>query len=199
MKTLDRQEAVLVGLLHCIGRKVVRTKFVKMTYLLDDLHYQQTGQSMTSFTYHWDRYGPNAVGNAIVDKLTNLSKRGAVLESQALTPFETYANYYQCADINAADLPLDEIDWVYIRGIAKRYGPMSRQQVVSESKKTLPMQGISQFEVLNFKSNPNDDKLKGSFLGDADFVAMTKEAMSLTQGDIDIEDLRLEVAKSARA
>ncbi len=187
----------MLGLLCALGKDIVRTKFVKMTYLLDNIHFEQTGQIMTGFTYHWDYYGPNAVGNAIVDTLTKLSEKGSVCETHRLTPYENYANYYRCIDVDANVLPLSESDWIYIQGIVKRYGTMSRPQVVSESKKTLPMQQVNQFDILEFRQNSNNERLRQAFQNDSDFVGMTKEAMNSSLDKISLDQLRAEVAESA--
>lgn len=168
-----------------------------MTYLLDNLHFEQVGHTMTGFDYHWDYYGPNAVGNAIVDTLTKLGTKGFVCDTQKLTPFENFANYYRVIDVDPEELPLSDTDWLYIHGIVKRYGPIRRQQVVAESKKTLPMQGVNQFDILQFKSNPNNERLRQAFFEDEDFVRMTTEAMSGSQDKISLEELRAEVAQSA--
>ena len=197
MKGLNRREAIVLGLLHAYGKEILRTKLVKMTYLLDNLYFEQVGHTMTGYDYHWDYYGPNAVGNAIVDTLTKLGTKGFVCDTQRLTPFENFANYYRVLEVDPEELPLSDSDWLYIHGIVKRYGPMPRQQVVAESKKTLPMQGVSQFDILQFTSNPNNEKLRQAFFEDDDFVCMTTKAMSGSQEKISLEELRAEVAQSA--
>ena len=93
MKDLNRRESVVLGLLHAYGKEILRTKLVKMTYLLDNLHFEQVGKTMTGYDYHWDYYGPNAVGNAIIDTLSKLRTKGLVSDTQKLTSFETFANY----------------------------------------------------------------------------------------------------------
>lgn len=197
MKDLNRREAIVLGLLHAYGKKILRTKLVKMTYLLDNLHFEQMGSTMTGYDYHWDYYGPNAVGNAIVDTLSKLGTKGFVNGTQQQTPFENFANYYRVVDVDPVAMPLSDTDWLYIHGIVKRYGPMSSQKVVAESKKTLPMQGVNQFDILEFKSNPNNERLRAAFFEDQDFVRMTTEAMSGSQEKISLDELRAEVAQSA--
>ncbi len=83
-----------------------------MTYLLDNLHFEQVGHTMTGFDYHWDYYGPNAVGNAIVDTLTKLGTKGFVCDTQKLTPFENFANYYRVIEVDTEELPLSDTDWL---------------------------------------------------------------------------------------
>ena len=197
MANLNRNEAVLLGLLCTLSKEVVRTKLVKMTYLLDNLRFEQTGHAMTSYRYHWDYYGPNAVGNAIADTLTKLGGKGVVHETHRLTSFENYANYYRCVGVDASTLPLDETDWVYIQAIVTRYGSLARTRIVGESKSTLPMQDVEQFDILEFRSNPDNEGLQQAFWEDGDFVGMTKEAISSSNDKISLEELRAELAESA--
>ncbi len=197
MKDLNRRESVVLGLLHAYGKEILRTKLVKMTYLLDNLHFEQVGKTMTGYDYHWDYYGPNAVGNAIVDTLSKLRTKGLVSDTQKLTSFETFANYYRVMDVDPEELELNDSDWLYIHGIVKRYGPMTRQRVVAESKKALPMQGVNQFDILKFTSNPNNERLREAFFEDKDFVRMTTEAMSGCHEKISLDELRAEVTQSA--
>ena len=194
---MPRRQAVLLGLLQALGKEVLRTKLVKLTYLLDNFRFEQIGQPMTDLTYHWDHYGPNAVGNAITNDLAQLSRQGLVIDIQKLTPYENYANYYKVADsVQAEDIPLTAQDWVFINVIVKRHGRMSREQIVRESKQTRPMQGARQYQVLEFVPNPMAQDLKEAFYADADFVQQTRIGMTSTDAPIDIEKLRGEVAKS---
>ena len=88
MKNLSREEAVILGLLWALNHSVLRTKFVKLMYLLDNYCFEQTGSTMTDITYHWDHYGPNAVGNAITDLLSILSKKGLARQTSKMTSNE---------------------------------------------------------------------------------------------------------------
>ena len=187
MTDRDRNQAVLLGLLYAGGKSMLRTKLVKMTYLLDNLRFEQTGETMTTFTYQWDHYGPNAVGNAIVDTLANLGDQ--VKFAATPTYYGDTAHYYQCEGINPDDLLLSDDDWTYIRGIVHRYSPMTREMVVSESKKTLPMQDIKPYDELVFQANPSVTSIRDAILADHDFVQDTVDSIINNKG-IPLETLR---------
>ena len=200
MRELDRADAILLGLLCAVRREVVRTKFVKLTFLLDNLFFEQIGETMTGFTYHWDHYGPNAVGDVITQRLSALSRRGLVRETQRLTPYENYANYYKVADsVDAAALPLSSDDWVFISAIIKKYGRLPREAVVRAAKQTPPVVNARQYEILRFVTNPKAEALKRSFAKDREFAKATKRALSSAgPSKVGIEELRAERAESVR-
>jgi len=200
MKDLGRSDAVLLALLSIIGRQVLRTKLVKMTYLLDNLSFEQRGHTMTGFTYHWDHFGPNAVGNAIMHRLSVLCSKGMVRDTQKLTPFENYANYYKIdGKVDPANLSLTSDDWVYIHTIVRLYGPLSRQQVVSASKQTAPVQKADQYDILKFEHNPAVESTKHAFFENEHLVHQTKKAIETDSSDrISLEELRDKVAESSR-
>ena len=115
MADRDRNQVVLLGILYARGGPILRTTLVKMTYLLDNLRFEETGETMTTFAYHWDHYGPNAVGNAIVGTLDALEAQGRVRAVHSPTYYMNPAHHYQCENIDPDGLPLDEDDWTYIR------------------------------------------------------------------------------------
>lgn len=196
MGNISRQEAVLLAVLCHFGREVLRTKFVKLIYLLDNLYFENMGTTLTGFNYHWDHYGPNTVGNALIDKLSELSKRGLVIDSQKLTPYENYANYYRCTSkVDMDKIPLSDTDWAFVRAAIKRYGHLSREAIVAESKRTAPMQDISQYEVLQFKPNPTTEALKQSFFSDEEFIRDTNKMLAISGDRVELNELREEVVE----
>lgn len=197
MKRLNRQEAVMLGLLSALRKDTLRTKLVKLTYLLDHLSFTLTGQTMTQFDYHWDYYGPNAIGNAITERLSDLSQRGLVYDTQKLTPFENYANYYKIGEyVESSEIPLSGDDWSLIHSIVAKYGTLTRPQVVKASKETLPMENAVQFQVLQFEPDLQVEEMKNAFLSDSEFVRLTQEAMHSVSDKISLEEIREEVAQS---
>ena len=196
MGKFSKEEAVLLGVLCHLGKEVLRTKFVKLIYLLDNLYFENMGTTLTGFNYHWDHYGPNTVGNALVDKLSELSKRGLVIDNPKLTPYENYANYYRCtSDIDMSKIPLSNTEWIFISAAIKKYGHLSREAIVAESKKTAPMQGVSQYDVLQFKPNPAIEALKQSFLSDNELIKDTKNAFTISDDIVELNELREEIAE----
>lgn len=195
MKGLSRPEAVLLGVLCTVGAEVLRTRLVKLVYLLDNARFEQLGDTLTGFTYHWDHYGPNTVDNALTETLAKLSSRGLVVDTQKLTPYENYANYYRCSSsLKAEDIPLDTADWAFIHSIVKQYGRLSRQAIVRESKRTPPMQGVQQYKVLHFVANPTIAAMKADFFSDEGFVKATREALAQMSDLVELDTLREQVA-----
>ncbi|MFC2002479.1 type II toxin-antitoxin system antitoxin SocA domain-containing protein [Chloroflexota bacterium] len=196
MGNMSKGEAVLLGVLCHLGKDVLRTKFVKLIYLLDNLYFENMGTTLTGFNYHWDRYGPNTVGNALVDKLSELTKRGLVIDKPKLTPYENYANYYRCnSDVDMSMIPLSNTDWTFISAAVKKYGHLSREAIVAESKKTAPMQDVNQYDVLQFKPNPATEALKQRFFSDKELIRDTKNALTASGDIVELDELREEVAE----
>ena len=55
----DRNESVLLALLSRLDGWAVRTRIVKLSYLMDNEMFGQAGVRATEFDYIWDNYGPN--------------------------------------------------------------------------------------------------------------------------------------------
>lgn len=195
MENLSKQEAVLLGLLCQLRREVLRTKFVKLVYLLDNLYFENMSTTLSGFTYHWDHYGPNTVGSALVAKLAELASKGLVADIQKLTPYENYANYYRCTEsVRVEKLPLSDTDWAFIRLAIKKYGRLSREAIVAESKRTAPMQNITQYDILQFRPNAAIEELKRAFLEDKAFIRDTQKALTPSGECIELGELREELA-----
>lgn len=196
MKKLNREEAVVLGLLSQIGRKVGRTKLVKMVYLLDNTRFEHLGDTMTGITYHWDHYGPNDMSNTITGLLSDLGSRQLVCMTQSLTPYENYVNNYSTTNfVKPQELPLSTEDWVFIDANVNKYGRQRRETVVAESKRTAPVQQAQQYDVLEWVKNDRIERLKQSFFDDGKFVEETVQALNGPVGDwITLDELRAEVA-----
>ncbi len=195
VQDLDRVDAVLLGLLAAMGEEVLRTKMVKLTYLLDDLSFRHDDVTITGFDYHWDHHGPNAVGNEIVKRLDAMSQRGLALTREILVPSGYRARGYQIADrVEIANLPLTVDDWALIHSVVYTYGRMSRADIIRASKQTIPMQNAKQYQRIEFRRDPDIDALKRSFLDDPGFLEMIMTAADSER--ITFEELREVVAKS---
>ena len=197
MTGLTHDEAVILGLLSLFKQPVLRTKLVKLTYLLDNLRFENLGEQATEFRYVWDYYGPNAIGNAITDTLSSLAARELIVMTERMTPYENYAYYYRASNaVDRSALPLTDDDWVFIRAAFDRYGHLARSAVVTASKETEPMKDARQFEVLEFKQSADAGDLKGRFFADRQFVDETKRAASSPGERIRWEDLRAKLGQS---
>ena len=198
MASLTHNEAVVLGLLSLFKQPVLRTKLVKLTYLLDNLRFENLGEQATEFRYMWDYYGPNAIGNAITDTLSSLAARELIVMTERMTPYENYAHYYKVSNaVDRSALPLTNDDWVFIRAAFDRYGRLARSAVVTASKKTAPMKDARPFEVLEFKQNADTEALQERFFADRQFVDDTKRAASSPGERIGWEDFKAKLGKPA--
>ena len=64
---------VILSVLAKVGGGVPATKLVKLVYLVDYMHYQHFGETVTGLEYQWDHYGPNAVQHGIVSAAEGLA------------------------------------------------------------------------------------------------------------------------------
>ena len=152
---MEQSEAVLLGVLYTLSQSVARTKLVKLTYLLDETHYRLSGQTMTGFDYEWSHYGPNAVGNAIVDALDGLVKAGTISMATVPVPNGTAYRYRIAPSFDPTRMSLSADEWAAIHAVVDRYGRMNRDQIVRESKTTTPMKKVShQYDPLEFEQDP---------------------------------------------
>lgn len=155
MRPLTRNEALLLGLLSKLDAPwTYRTKLVKLTYLLDNYSFEQTGEQLTSFSYLWDHYGPNAVSHAIVGTLDRLADDGLVAVLSYDNEHGDVSHLYAIGDIERATLPLSADDWLLIEGIAAMWGQRRLADVIDASKDTRPMRHAQQFGELRFEVEP---------------------------------------------
>ena len=149
MHALSRPKAVLLGLLLALGKDVYRTKFVKLTYLMDEANYRFRGESLTGFRYIWDHYGPNAANNAISDYLDLLVEDGLVRkDSHMLSENRIGFRYKLTGPLDPSDLPLSSDDWIEICTAVHKYGAMNRDDITRAAKSTKSMKEARQYGLL---------------------------------------------------
>ena len=148
----QKAKAVLQGLLLTLGKRVFRTKLVKLTYLTDEANFRFRGETLTGLTYMWDNYGPNAEGNEIVVILDELDRDGLVRMTPQPLPSGDMSYFYESTDRSDPSLlPLSSDDWIEIHTAVQNYGDMNTKQIVRASKSTAPMKNASQYDRLNLR------------------------------------------------
>ena len=149
MSELDEITArdVILQILDKMGEPVHSTKLVKLTYLVDYLHFQHHGRTLTGFQYMWDHFGPNAVGHAVIGEAQRLVKdRDATIDC--------YPNIFggQTFDFEVAPnkevKPLPAHAEMLIEDIVKQYGGLSVEKITEVSKQTEPFKTAAQYSVL---------------------------------------------------
>ena len=192
----SKEEAVILGLLSQLSGSTGRTKLVKLVYLVDNLWAEHTGRPLTGYRYHWDNYGPNAVGNQIVATLDGLSDSGLMHSSQGSTPYGNPAYYYRTSQaFDPAQLPLSSDEWMFIRSVIKRFGKLNRESVVKAAKATLPMKNAAQGDVLVLAANPDIEATRKSVLSNADLMAQVNESLLSDDPGISLEELKASYAQ----
>ncbi len=195
---LSKKEGVLLGLLSQLKSPVVRTKFVKLVYLVDHLRAEHLGAPLTGFEYHWDHYGPNSIGNEVVNVLESLSEHGMVRQVQRLTPYENYATYYAVTEAaRETVLPLTADDWAFIRSVVKRHGNRSRSEVVRASKDTAAVRRASQYRPLQLERNQDIQRRTDALFSDEARVAQIEQALAEEGVGTSLEDIKALYAESA--
>ena len=69
---MELRQQLILRVLEEAGKQM-SAALVKLVYLVDYVHYQHYGETVTGFHYCWDHYGPNAVGHGIVREANELA------------------------------------------------------------------------------------------------------------------------------
>ena len=197
MHALSRPKAVLLGLLLALGKDVYRTKFVKLTYLMDEANYRFRGESLTGFRYIWDHYGPNAANNAISDYLDLLVEDGLVRkDSHMLSENRIGFRYKLTGPLDPSDLPLSSDDWIEICTAVHKYGAMNRDDITRAAKSTKSMKEARQYGLLYMEQDPSLILTDEEIANDP----FLQEALSVAKSDateyITLEELRESIGES---
>ncbi len=193
---MGKEEAVILGLLSQLPGATGRTKLVKLVYLVDNLWAEHAGSPLTGYSYHWDNYGPNAVGNEIVATLDSLSAAGLVRSSQGSTPYGNPAYYYRASQAcDPTQLPLSSDEWMFIQSVTKRFGKLNRESVVKAAKATLPMKHAAQGDVLVLKANPGIESTRKAVFSNAGLMAQVDASLLSDEPGISLEELKASYAQ----
>ena len=183
----DRNESILLALLSRLDGWTVRTKIVKLAYLMDNEMFGQAGVRATKFDYKWDNYGPNDSSNSIVKTLDSLIERGVIKYTRTSNPFQDgeSSHNYRVDPRIAPDLPLTADDWVFVYVTIKKWGGMTANALATESKTTLPFKNAKQGDRLEFVRDPAVLARQRALMAKhGDFIrARAAEASTIPAGD----------------
>ena len=147
---MNPAEAVILNVLQGVKGAVPVTKLAKLVYLADYVHFQHYGSTITGFQYQWDRYGPNAVGHAIVSEAEELALKGWVLYWERENSYGgTTKNFQLTAGDDIPSLS-PEVRMV-VDDVLHRYGSLSVQAITAESKETASFRQASQYDLLEME------------------------------------------------
>lgn len=158
----NRGQAAILRLLDRVrdrvGKPIHRTKLVKLIYFVDYIYAQHTGNTLTGFTYMWDRYGPNAVGHAVAAEAGKLVNQGLINMKVDLTEYGDYLFRYVLAPNVEQAAPVDDLSEGIIEHVLDEYGRMTVQRLAAASKRTRPFLKARQGEILDL--SPEEKKTK---------------------------------------
>ena len=147
---MNAAAAVVLHVLKGLQAPAPATKLVKLVYLVDYIHFQHFGKTITGFQYRWDHYGPNAVDHAIVNQVEELALQGIVR-------YWEVENFYGGATKNFAPPPGSDVPplspeaRMALDGVLHRYGGLSVQEITAKSKETAPFREASQYDLLRME------------------------------------------------
>ena len=144
---MSAAEDVILNVLSGVKGPVPATKLVKLIYLVDYVHFQHYGSTVTGFQYQWDHYGPNAVGHAIVGEAERLALTEQVNYTQRQNSYGGITKYFELtADCDVPTLsPEPEMA---INDVIHQHGRLSVKDITAESKKTEPFRNASPYDML---------------------------------------------------
>ena len=194
-----RLRAALLALLHTLGKKAGKTKIVKLVYLTDEANYRLRGETITGLEYIRERGGPNDLGNRIVRMLDHLVKDGELTEEASVQPGGKATHRYQTSsDLDVSTLPLSGDDWIEIQTAVHKYGRMSVEDIVRESRNSIPVQNARECETLQLCQ---DQKLRitDEDIANDPLLLTAVQARAADTGDrITLDDLRGHVGEPTK-
>ena len=181
----NRNESVLLALLSRLDGWTVRTKVVKLAYMMDNEMFGQAGVRATEFDYIWDNYGPNDGSNSIVKTLDNLIGRNVVQYTRSLHELGGLTHHYRVDPRIAPSLHLTADDWVFVQMTVNKWGGKTARELATESKTTLPFKNASPGDQLEFVRDPAVvSRLRDLMEKHGEFIkARAAEASTIPAGD----------------
>ena len=145
-------DQVIQGVLAKVGGGVPATKLVKLVYLVDYVHYQHFGETVTGLDYQWDHYGPNAVQHGIVSAAERLAEENQITYTRSSNQYGGVTKYF--STIPGFEMPtLDAKAEMVMNDVVDRYGHLSVKKITTVSKQTSPFKNASQYDMLTMEQS----------------------------------------------
>ena len=148
---------------------------------------------MTGNAYMWDHYGPNAVSHAIANEADELADSGTIRMSTRPSMYGGDAYHYWVDDPDSVwqttERRLSAGECQILLDVVRRYGRMTLEALVEETKETRPFALSEQYDLLSLRQDENAKQMRkrlatsGSFLEDAQFGLDDAEAGEWTSED----------------
>lgn len=143
-------DKVITRILAVYGQQVHSTKLVKLVYLVDYLHYQHFGRTLTTFEYMWDHFGPNAVGHGIVERASELARTGILQLAQHPNIYGGTSALFKIAP-RTPPLELAPEAEMIVYDVLQQYGRLSVTEIAAATKRTAPFKKAGQYSVLKME------------------------------------------------
>ncbi|MCY4654330.1 MAG: DUF4065 domain-containing protein [Dehalococcoidia bacterium] len=192
-----RLRATLLALLHALGKKARRTKIVNLVYLIDAGNYRMRGETITGLEYIRERGGPNAVGNSIVRMLDRLVKDSELTEEICVQTDVGVHRYRTSRNLDVSTLPLSGDDWIEIQTSIHKYGRMNTEEIVRESRNTIPVQNAREYETLQLCQDQSLHITDGDIANDPLLRIAIQAKTADAGGRITLDDLRGHIGEPA--
>ena len=194
---MRKREAVILGILSRLRRPVLRTKFVKLVYLVDNYYAERFGETLTGFKYRYDQFGPNAEGRGIVASLRRLVSEGLANLCVGETS-QGYVTYRYSAARSEYVPELSAKEWAFIDMVVRKYGRRSLKVVREAAYRTDPMQEAEPSDLLVLKVSPEIAELRARVLEDEGVQAKARDAIRRIEAgepEVEFADLKARMAQ----
>ncbi len=145
---MELRQQLILRVLEEAGRQM-STALVKLVYLVDYVHYQHYGETVTGFHYCWDHYGPNAVGHGIVREANELAYQGLIRCHERPNVYGGTTSIYWVDSPSGVRLT-PEAEQVLSDTLAV-HGGLSLNDLIEVSKQTEPFQRIGQYQIIEME------------------------------------------------
>lgn len=175
---MDKLHGTIVAVLGLLDRSIYRTQIVKFVYLIDEMYYKHFGQTITGLSYMWDSYGPNAVGDAIVNETGELVKLGIIHMSPEPNQYGETSYLYRL-DKKGDEImsSLTEAEKYIINDVTCHYRDSSLPELVAASKETESFEGVEQYSAIVLKQSSEYVELTKSLKADEGFMEGVEAAV----------------------
>ncbi len=140
---MNNANDVILNIMAELGVQVQAMQLVKLVYLVDYVHFQHFGETVTGFEYHWDRFGPNAIKHGIIaaaEPLLSERKSG-------------YGSRYFSLEPDTPIPALPARVQMVLSDVVHRYGKLSVEEITAVSKETAPFEGARPYDRLQMEQS----------------------------------------------
>ena len=171
---IQKTRDTILGMLALLDRKVGRTELVKLVYLSDSRFFESTGRTITGITYMWDHYGPNAVGHATANEADQMVNEGSVRVEIRPSMYSDYAYDYWVENPSevwrAVERSLDPGECQILMDTARKFGRLSLDSLIDQSKKTQAFTKAERYEVLKLQQDERAKYLVNTLNASGEFL-----------------------------